>query len=202
MKIIIISGSMRDEAQTLKVCKYLEGRLKFIDVDIETEIVDLNSLELSQHINEVWSDGTNSYDTAVKLTNLETADGFVIATPEWNGMASAGLKNFFHHVGIGMAHKPGLLVSVSASRGGAFPIAELRMSSYKNSRINYIPDQLIVRDVNDVMNEDGSGDAKSSEFYEKQSDYSLKVLIEYAKALRSVRSSGVIDHDEFQNGMG
>lgn len=202
MKIIIISGSMREEPQTLKVCNYLKGRLAQIDEKVEVDVIDVNSLELSQHINEVWSEGTKSHQTAADLTELETADGFVVATPEWNGMASAGLKNLFHHVGTSMAHKPGLLVSVSAARGGAFPIAELRMSSYKNSRINYIPDQLIVRSVGDVMNSDGSGDEKSGAYYEAQSDYCLKLLLEYAKALKNVRSSGVIDHENFTNGMG
>jgi len=55
-------------------------------------------------------------------------------------MAPAGLKNFFLYAGnTALAHKPAYLVGISASRGGSYPIAELRMSSYKNSYLCYIP---------------------------------------------------------------
>jgi hypothetical protein len=39
-----------------------------------------------------------------------------------------------------------LIIAVSGGAGGgAYPVAELRMSSYKNSRICYLPEHLIVR---------------------------------------------------------
>ena len=67
-------------------------------------------------------------------------------------MVPAGLKNFFLCFGRNeLAHKPGLIVGVSSADGGVYPVAELRMSSYKNSRICYIPEQLIVRNVESVL---------------------------------------------------
>lgn len=86
---------------------------------------------------------------------LKHSDGFIIIAPEYHGMVPAGLKNFFLCFGRNeLAHKPGLIVGVSSADGGAYPVAELRMSSYKNSRICYISEQLIVRNVESVLIED------------------------------------------------
>ena len=42
-----------------------------------------------------------------------------------------------------MAHKPGLIVTVSAGLGGSYPVTELRISSHKNTRLCYIPDHVL-----------------------------------------------------------
>ena len=89
-------------------------------------------------------------------------DELVVMSPEWSGMVPAGLKNFFLLCGADhLAHKPGLIVGVSASLGGSYPIAELRTSSYKNTRLCYIPDHVIVRNVGQMLKADradkGSG---------------------------------------------
>ncbi len=60
----------------------------------------------------------------------------------------AGLKNFFLMFSrFELGHKPAMIVAVSSGDGGAYPVAELRMSSYKNNRICYIPEQLNLRNV-------------------------------------------------------
>lgn len=203
MKILLISGSMRADSQTLKIVKTLEAKLQAELSVKETQIVDLHAEPLSFDIEKVWEEGTaeNKVITAFQET-LESADGYIIATPEWNGMATPAIKNVFLHAGLHMAHKPGLLVTVSASRGGAYPVAELRMSSYKNSRINYIPEQLIVREANEVLSDVVANENIESDiFYHQRASYALSVLVEYTKALAHVRSSGAIDHETFKNGM-
>jgi hypothetical protein len=119
-------------------------------------------------------------------------------------MAPAGLKNFFLLWAGGgeLAHKPALLVSVSASDNGADPIAELRMSSYKNSRLCYLPEHLIVRQVKSVFNEDTSeNDEESHSYLSGRLDYCLDMLGEYATALRQVRASGKVSLEDYPNGM-
>ena len=72
----------------------------------------------------------------------------MVIAPEWHGQVPAGLKNFFLICGRAeVGHKPALITTVSSGDGGAYPVAELRMSSYKNNRICYIPEQLIIRNV-------------------------------------------------------
>src|SRR5690606_35647286 len=124
---------------------------------------------------------------------LHSCDGFVIISPEWHGMVPAGLKNFLlmWTAGGELAHKPALIVTVSASVGGSYPVAELRMSGYKNNRLCFLPEHLIVRNVGSVFNANSEdNDPKSQQYLSERLLYCLQLLREYALALRQVRDSG------------
>ena len=89
-----------------------------------------------------------------------------------------------------LSHKPALACAVSASDGGAYVIAELRMSSYKNNRLCWIPEHLITRHVKTLGNEDDAlNDASTHEAFEKAL-YALQLLVAYADALGPVRPLG------------
>ena len=126
-----------------------------------------------------------------------------MVTPEWHGQVPAALKNFFLLFGKNeLGHKPALIVSVSSGDGGAYPVAELRMSSYKNSRICYIPEQVIIRHVEKVLNDDQqANDARSDPYIRERLQWALTILKQYAIALKQVRDSGVTVSDKFKNGM-
>ena len=66
------------------------------------------------------------------------------------------MKNFFLlWAATGeLSHKPALPCAVSAGEGGAYVISELRMSSYKNNRLCWLPEQLIARQVKSICNDD------------------------------------------------
>jgi hypothetical protein len=89
---------------------------------------------------------------------------------------------------------------VSASLGGAYPVAELRTSSYKNTRLCYIPDHVIVRNVGQMLHGKQPAD-EHDESLRSRIAYSVRMLLEYAKALRAVREAGVIDLKTFPYGM-
>ena len=134
---------------------------------------------------------------------LASSDAFVVISPEWHGQVPAGLKNFFLLFGKNeLGHKPALIVSVSSGDGGAYPVAELRMSSYKNNRLCYIPEQIIVRNVEKVLNDNTEdNDNRSDSYYKERIPWALNILKEYANALEQVRNSGVTQSDTFGNGM-
>jgi multimeric flavodoxin WrbA len=135
---------------------------------------------------------------------LKVSDAFVIVSPEWHGMATSGLKNFFMLCSStsGLEHKPALICSVSAVDGGAYVVAELRASSYKNNRLCYIPENLIVRNVGSVLNDDDSlNDPEAHPYFVDRSAYCLRLLAGYADAMRSLRTRGLIDHETYPNGM-
>ena len=123
--------------------------------------------------------------------------------PEWHGMVPAALKNFFLVFGgASFAHKPALPVGVSVGPGGTYPINELRTSSYKNNRLCYLPEHLIVRNCMVVMNEDASeNDEGEHSYISERSLYCMKQLIAYADALAQVRASGAADLTPYPNGM-
>ena len=124
-------------------------------------------------------------------------------SPEWHGQVPSGLKNFFLLFSQAeLGHKPALLVAVSSGDGGAYPIAELRMSSYKNNRICYIPEHLIVRKVEKILNErTDDNDESSDAYYRERINWALKILLGYTTALKPMRDTTQLTHDKFGFGM-
>lgn len=204
MKIGIIIGSHREASQSAKVAEAVSECLESIDGCDELFCLDLGGNPLPLWDESVWADDPdwqNLLDPI--LAELESCDGFVVISPEWSGMAPPGLKNFFLFCKEGeLSNKPGYLISVSAGDGGAYPIAELRSSSYKNTRICYLPEHLIVRHVESVFNDDeADNDARSHEYLSARLSYGLEMLCSYATALAAVRNSGVCDNPRFHYGM-
>ena len=101
-----------------------------------------------------------------------------------------------------LAHKPALACAISAGDGGAYVISELRMSGYKNNRLCWIPEHLIARRVNEICNpEDHKNNLERHRTFEGRAKYTLGLLISYGNSLKDIRSSGIIDHEAFPNGM-
>jgi len=201
MHVFIVSGSHRKEAESLKVGQYLKDRLPVIDPTVSATLFSLSNNPLP-----LWEEEYGGAPEAVwgpVKADLVASDALILITPEWNGMATSGIKNFLHlcrHDSVG--HKPALIVSVSAGINGAYPVAELRMTGGKNNRICFIPEHLIVRNVGSVLNTpEPEADNRHDASLRKRVDYALRVLIQYGHALRAVRESGAIDHQTFSNGM-
>ena len=168
------------------------------------EIISLAGNPLPLWDQGVW-DGDEKWTTLLTpiRETLASSDGFVVISPEWHGQVPAGLKNFFLLFGKNeLGHKPALIVTVSSGSGGSYPVAELRMSSYKNSRLCYIPEHVIIRDVENVLNDDPlQNNEHSDSFYRERIRWALQLLASYATALVSVRASGFAHNDKFKNGM-
>lgn len=204
MKISIISGSHRADSQSLKVSQFIQQTLENNHLCEETWLFNLANNPLPLWDQGVW-DGDPKWDELLPpiRDHLLSSDAFVIVAPEWHGQVPAGLKNFFLLFGKNeLGHKPAQIVTVSSADGGSYPVAELRMSSYKNNRICYIPDHVIVRNVEKVLNpQQDDNDAGADAYFRERIEWSLKILREYALALKQVRASGVTDTEKFRNGM-
>ena len=204
MKIAIISGSHRNPSQSEKVARHILHTLQVENPDVETWLYPLADNPLPLWDQTIWE---NSPEWNTLLTPLREqlagSDGFIIVTPEWHGQVPAGLKNFFLLFSrFELGHKPALIVAVSSADGGAYPVAELRMSSYKNNRICYIPEQVIVRHVEKVLNADAAdNDAGADAYFRERISWALGILTGYAAALKPVREKVQIHHDKFSNGM-
>jgi NAD(P)H-dependent FMN reductase len=203
MKIAVINGSSRKQAQSFKVAAFIEKMLLDKGLSDSVYRFDLTDNPLPLWDESIWSGDEGWKDLLNPISEeLSSSDGFVVIAPEWHGMVPSGLKNFFLMWGKGeLAHKPALIVSVSSGDGGAYPVAELRMSSYKNNRICYIPEQLIIRNVESVLNDEGENNHEADEYFRARTEYALKILRGYADALRGVRESGVTFDERFKNGM-
>lgn len=198
----IIVGSMQNDSGSAKVGRYCAHQLENLGHSSYT--LDLGANPLPLWDNSIWQGNPDWKATLSPIAEaLSHCDGFVVISPEYHGMAPAALKNFFLCFGKDeLGHKPAHIVAVSASVGGAYPVAELRMSSYKNCRICFTPEHSIVRHVGQVLNANpADNDAEQQQRTSERLDYGLALLTEYAKALTGVRNSGVVNHERFANGM-
>lgn len=202
MKIGIISGSHRSPSQSEKVADYMQQRL--VELGVETWVFPLARNPLPLWEQEIWQKNDIWEARLAPIrTELQNCDGFIIISPEWHGQVPSGLKNFFLLFSKAeLGHKPALITGVSSADGGAYPVAELRMSSYKNNRLCYIPEHLIIRKVESVLNDNpNDNDAAADDYYRERIDWTLGILQGYTQALISMRASTQIFHDKFGNGM-
>ncbi len=190
----IVSSSQRSKSESLRISEYICGRIEA--AGHSAEIHDLHALALSTDIEAVWESG------AAKPTveRLAASDGAVFVTPEWNGMPSAALMNFLHQVGTSLAHKPVLLTGVSNGRGGSYPIGALRSLGYKNSKYLMIPEHLIFRSVNDLV-QDGEPSGREDDYIRRRTDFAVSVLITYAEGMGAIRDALPDTPREFRFGM-
>ncbi len=199
-RIIVISGSHRKDSQSEKIANFIISRLKPKGVDSELLSLGANPVPL-------WDeDGLKNPQSEFSRAwlpvseTLNTADGLVVVVPEWAGMVPSGLKNLLLLATRGeLSHKPALIVSVSAGINGAYPVSELRMSGYKNSKICFIPEHVIVRNVAEVCNGVTPKNERDVSIRERM-DFSLDLLVAYTRALKEVRFSS-LDFSKYPNGM-
>ncbi len=204
MKISIISGSHRNPSQSEKVARYIETTLSNELDDIEPWVYALADNPLPLWDQTLWEDSEEWNQRLAPIKQqLTESDGFIIISPEWHGQVPAGLKNFFLLFNrFELGHKPALIVTVSSADGGAYPVAELRMSSYKNNRLCYIPEQLVLRNIEKILNENaGDNDEDADAYFRERISWTLGILRGYALALKAMRESTEIHHDKFGNGM-
>ena len=199
MKISIISASHRTNSQSKKISNLLNNKLLKLQSDLDTFSIDLADVSFplwspdKKNGKGIWGDAWNSISD-----NLDKSDGFILVVPEYGGMATPAAKNIFLLCGNDeLSHKPGLIVSVSSGNGGAYPIAELRMSSYKNTHIMWIPENIIIRNVEEFN--PGSHGKNIPEWLDDRIEYVLKLLLSYALNMKPIRE--IVNRKDFGNGM-
>lgn len=204
MNIMIVSGSHRQNSQSTKIAGAVNQALSNLPGCDNSDIFDLANNPLPLWDESIWSGDAVWQERLTPISErLANSDAFVIIAPEWHGMVPAGLKNFLLMWGNGeLAHKPAFIVTVSSADGGSYPVAELRMSSYKNNRLCFMPEHLIIRFVETVFNNDPSENkASAQEYFEDRMDYGLKQLIAYGEAFKQIRSSGTVSLKTYSSGM-
>ena len=199
MKISIISASHRKNSQSKKISNFLLNSLSNLESELDAIVLDLADAALPMWSPEkkdgkgIWGDTWNSISS-----NLNNSDGFILVVPEYGGMATPAAKNIFLLSGNGeFAHKPGLIVSISSGNGGAYPIAELRSSSYKNTHVMWIPENIIIRNVEEFN--PGNHGKNIPKWMDSRIDYVLKLLLTYASNMKPIRE--IVNRKDFGNGM-
>jgi NAD(P)H-dependent FMN reductase len=197
MNITIVSGSQRENSQSLNVANYLKN-LSTSHFDTVT-VLDLHQLNLPFWNEGVWQ-GSEEWEQWKPVAEiLKQSDAFIFITPEWHGMATPALKNFLMlTTDDELAHKAALLVSVSASINGVYPISELRTTGNKNNHVCFLPDHLIFRNSEGSLLETNN---TVDEHMHARSKYTIDLLAAYASALVPVHRDMVNTGKPFRYGM-
>ncbi|MBT5228781.1 MAG: NAD(P)H-dependent oxidoreductase [Methylococcales bacterium] len=204
MKITIVSGSHRAPSQSEKVARYLESVITKENDNVEVYFYNLANNPLPLWDQSIWESDQTWIDRLAPIKEeLASSDAFIFVVPEWHGMVPSGFKNFllmFNRFELG--HKPALITSVSSGIGGTYPVTELRMNSSKNNRLCYIPESLIIRNVEQVLNEDPKDNTEEEDsYYRGRISWCLDILVGYADALKAMREKITVHHDDYSNGM-
>ncbi|TAD89966.1 MAG: NADPH-dependent oxidoreductase [Alphaproteobacteria bacterium] len=205
MKIAVIAGSQRAGSNSERAAHLLARRLPEAVAGAEPEVISLANDRLP-FWNSDFSEPSERFQAAwtpISQT-LAAAEAVIAITPEWAGMASPALKNLLLMCSnYEVAHKPGLIVSISTGTGGAYPVAELRMSGTKNNHLCWLPDHLILRQFATLAPalEAAWWAGAAAHDVARRVDYTLTLLAEYAVALGAVRRSGRLDFTAFPNGL-
>jgi len=200
MKITVINGSNRPEAQSYRIAKWLESELK--KKEVEVNFVDLKEVDMTFVPDEYWAGESDSAKAMkAEYEGMADSDGVLIVTPEWGGAASPVLKHFIlMSEKVSFSHKPVLVFGVSATPvGGIRPIEDIK-GMFKNSRGVFVPEPIVINSAKSFLQGD-ERDEKREVYITKRVDYALDLLIEYSKALKQVRDSGKINHETYPHGM-
>lgn len=199
MKISVISTSHRKNSESKRISKIFSDLIFELNSSIECFSLDMFELNIPLWTSEK-KENSNFWDNKVKQisSELNSSDGFVFVVPEYGGMATPNSKNFFLIFNNGeVFHKPGLIVSISSGNGGAYPISELRSSSYKNSHIMWIPENIIIRNVEQFL--PGNHGNLIPVWIDDRINYSCNLLLKYAEYLKPIQK--FINRKDFANGM-
>jgi NAD(P)H-dependent FMN reductase len=204
MHITIVVGSHRPISNSAKVGSLVSQILKDQNPETNIDTIDLGKTPLPIWDEKVWQ-GTPEWTDILKPYRdiLTKTDGLVIISPEYCGMASPALKNFFlFWTGDVIAHKPAMIVGVTSTEyGGSYPISELRSSSYKNSRILYIPDHVIIRSAEEFPDQISAIKDESQLRQLSRLQHGAKILLAYSEAIQPMRANTDFQFKEFANGM-
>ena len=187
MQLLIISGSMRYPSGSRLAAGYLKRKVEEQSLFSKVDLLDLGQSPIPLWDEGVWQGAEKWRGILTGLKEqLQAADAYIFVIPEYNGMASPGIKNltlFFDERITG--HKPVLLTAVtSEEHNGQYPISDMRAYGSKNTKWIYVPDHLIYRRIRELISDDLQMNDRS---LEDRTLYSLKELYAYAGALKEMR---------------
>ena len=123
------------------------------------------------------------------LDALESADGLVVVTPEYNHAMPSGLKNAIDYINFQVMHKPFLVVSHGAN-GGARSMEQVKQAL--NASLGAVPlgNGVTINGMvgfGDMINESGEINSDEVKKQEKGLVEKLELLVKYAEALKRLR---------------
>lgn len=129
--ISIISSSVRDERKSHNVALYFQSYLQENKL-ATTEIIDLKEYNFPLFEGTLKTLINPAENVLAYAAKIQTADGIIIVTPEYNGGYPASLKNAIDLLYEEWEHKPIAIVTVSSGPfGGSQALVALQFTLWK-----------------------------------------------------------------------
>lgn len=194
MKLLIVNASTRQARATDRVVKWVEGNVNGYQLDAEVETIDLKELSLpffDEPISPMMNqDRTTEGPVKTWLDALDSADGYIIVTPEYNHAMPAPLKNAIDFIDYQVMKKPFIVVG-HGGVGGARAIEQVKLTLNANIGAVPVPDSVNVIGFvgyKDLITEDGTANDDSVRAVEPALQSAVETLYWYAGALKAARS--------------
>jgi len=195
MKIAIINGSVRRGRATTRVAKWVEKMAAKMQPDIEFEAIDLHELQLPMfdepQLPMMNPDRKPEGALRQWLDALDSADGYVFVTPEYNHGMPASLKNAIDYISFQIMHKPFTVVSHGVV-GGARSAEQLKLVLNANIGGVPIPSNVTLAGMighHDLISEEGDITTEALHHHEKELKDTLETLVWFAEALKEKRDN-------------
>jgi len=187
MKVALIYGSTRKERQGIKGARFIKNMLEkrghevsFIDVmDYPHPLLDKTYKE--------FADGEAPEAMRAVAGMLESADGVVVASSEYNHSIPGPLKNLLDHYMQEYFWKPSAIVGISGGAFGGMRAAMTLRAVLPEVGMPTIPSLFPITHVQDSFDEDGNALEKS---YERRIGKFLDELEWYMMAFKAGREKG------------
>ena len=185
LNIAVVYGSARQNRQGIKVARFVVRQLEKRNHTVT--LVDSSDYELPflDLMYKEYESGKAPDAMSAVGNILESADGFVIVSAEYNHSISAALKNLLDHYQSEYLYKPSAIVTYSAGPfGGVRALVNLRAILAELGTPS-IPSALPVSGVHDAFDDEGNSRDGT---YDKRAVKFLDEFEWYANALKLGRN--------------
>lgn len=186
--IKIIIGSVRPGRFGVQPAEWIHTIGQQYAKEATFEVIDVKELGLPFLDEPVPASVANKNYTNVATTKwskvIDSADGFIFVTPEYNHSYSPALKNAIDHLYSEWHFKPVSFVSYGASVGGAYAVEHLR-NVVAWLKMYDLADQIILPQY--YLNTDDQGIFAFDEDHERRAKNLIEQTIFWSKAMKPAR---------------
>lgn len=178
--IPLILGTGRQGRESEKVAKYVWDKIQ--GVAMETEFVDVRDFSVGVTVPH-WEE--NERLSPWRTLALK-ADGFIFIFPEYHHSYPGELKMLLDSVNNNIcANKPVLLCSVSSGNFGGVRAADHLLPVLRELKLVTLKETVVFPNVETLMQK---SKAELDEIYDKKIADGVRILLQYAEALKPLRT--------------
>lgn len=178
LKIALLVGTVRAKRESIKAAHCIAAKFEQYP-DIELTIVDPQQLMLVDEGEDVKDPGYSQI--------TESADAFIIVTPEYNHSFPGSLKRMLDSEYTNYHKKPVALVGVSNGNWGGVRVCEALLPVCHRLGLVNIHPELYFPKIQDKFDDSGNLKAEYVDQYDKNVQTMIDELIWFAKLLKQGR---------------